>query len=612
MQSPQSLDVLLQKQINKSYVIHTYEELCHPSRKHYLSDGWWRVTLGNPLFRDPFYWTVINFPILALKLGLPEDDEVRLYQKFTEEYVVPGSLYSRTDLPFDRLTSFLPLYAQESELGTVVWRADQKFNRFNILTKLSDDIRKETPLIYQLLYIALQEASVDCRDPFHEWGLAWAEGRLYFHYGRALNSLRQNRDFNQTVFRKRELLALMEELGEPRLWKGPLKKCVDVEWEPRKHTQQIMLLNPLWEDELQTRKYHPRDVVFDVSKLVQFTHNLIWPKATHTPTKPPTPRSCVTGHRHLKHCGKFGVDLVQLGVEPPADFDYASERMDSEIGIAKFAANYYLSLPVELVRAYPEIARWKYYENLDVLKIINMHDEKTETPVPRVELGDVVRTQVFEGERFFARELMYPDGEVIRVTEAVLKYYYELPHDDVIFERLEGFNTFLKWVWEAEGVCRKLGRELNSLVDKDSGCPVQLTTVVDRLQFLLDLALRNNYEKLAYTKASHGRRRSPKICGYDRLAVWMVENFELDALPIRLTQKQRGEYIAKRWLPWRQGQSLMSLIDSENRGPKDFRKKRLKQLNPDVFAAMEEVLAIAEEKFGPVYLQSVENFRMPG
>ena len=336
---------LLSKQLCKTRTSHTVQFLLHPDNKQYRTDGIWHVQLGNLAHEDLHYWTVVHWPLLAQRIldtssqiflqhsinpyNVDASDLARLLSDiYLKKFRLPGTEYRRSDLPFMNLIAHLTPEERSEEFDWAVYRCgDQIRNRFNALEGVSKAVLERTPLAFRLLYIALQEASL-AQDPFDEWGLLWGEKFLYFHYGRALDSVRRDIRYNQTVFRQYDTPKLFGILKNKDAWSrvrgyAPplhLKKAITYDWDYQEDRQQLMLLNTNWEeDRAQGDKYSPlRQLIFDVDKLVTYIETLAKASADFQRYFQP-PRKKSTFKAMPRPPGlpmSFSVDLAQLGYTP--------------------------------------------------------------------------------------------------------------------------------------------------------------------------------------------------------------------------------------------------------------------------------------------------------
>ena len=274
---------------------------------------------------------------------------------------------------------------------------------------------------------------------------------------------------------------------------------------------------------------------------------------------------------------------------------------------------------MELTRKFTDLTEKKYYVNTyaqerGIVTLTDKDEKKRSEPIPRVHLNKATRCFTRDGVTYFHPSLLEPYGEVVSVVDALLRLKHGVKGTDSVFKRLEAFSVFLQWVHDPVPIKSQLGRELGLVVGADHRCPVKLITMTQRLKYLYDFASYGQKKNLAYYEERGRHARSPAMTDYDRFAVWYFETYELENLPVKLTRKQRAEYIVKRWLPWRQIPGVYPLLSSQTGQFKGRKKLETLALDPKhgIGTHMDCLLQKAEELYGPTFLCDTRNYRMGG
>jgi hypothetical protein len=427
-------------------------------------------------------------------------------------------------------------------------------------------------------------------------GLAWVDGYLYFHFGRALINLSKQGTalYAQTSISPGVLLGdVIEEFRKAKntptkneLNKRFLTTVISPDSTVAAHLKLWSIvessLRPLLDAGFALTGFGAIDNYrtsgdFAVLIDVKYTNSLLsFYRAADIKASNPTLYTKVPERAEEVIAAKPAPDRSKKETTFPVDlnicelgFEFPDETMNNQgrvmpltMRIHKSALNeFYLSPPDELHAVFDPII-----EAYSTGRLMRLTDGST-IRAPLTTTGTPLKQRkIFwdkhnsEGIKLlFNVDLLTFDGPLLDDASRVIRYSRSINNSPVVLAIFEAYKNFLLWITLPDTLIKpgKLSGELLDVVD-DQGCPVHLETQTDRLNYLYTRGRNMNSgvrwsstaDKQFVDPKLQKRVRSPKLSDYDKYALYRGK-MELEIRNKHyLNKQQRAEYITRRWLPW--------------------------------------------------------------
>lgn len=602
--------------------------------------------------------------------------------------MLPGSVFKGQHLaPYSRLLQHIPRYDLEDPENLLILRAGgfkthtgrkwiantapqlKKYLRAFNITQANTLF----PPLYGLLHQAfLRAQSEECEDPFNEVGLAWVEGHLYFHYGRALANLHDSlKELCPQIYLRDDYIynitALTDSLDKhckgdmTKSYAGYIAKDFNFASEfysavtpcdrvfPRRtalYEKYRCHVLPMVEaikppDYLQGRFYnHMHDDTYAV--FIDFSHQEFsifnmyeaamrnegivvrtpklesgFTEAEKVAAEKPVQKYKDT---RVKISYPVLVNACDFGYFPEPGFNLPQRNFEPLTMYIHKSSNgsWYLTLPIELHGVYAP-----FLEAQETGKLLRLGPLNLPQTVVRVPLNadgtPMIKRRVYtlkldnEAPRMhFHEDLFAHDGEILTLWERLYPHYLtdsaDRKHKQLLFD---AFKVFLHWIIEPVRLCPldKLRGEFLHIVDPQhhGDAPFNLKTKEERWNYLFDrgvnmdrgvrwlkgATLDTNVETQRITGL---HLKSPCFTKYDEYAYFRaLKELEIITKVWHISDKQRAEYIARRWLPWHTIANIRKRLPAAKIENLPQRKKTLPRKDP---IAMKNFISHYNNLFG--------------
>jgi hypothetical protein len=547
--------------------------------------------------------------------------------------------------------------------GFLTWIHDKTFrdlsSRYRVFHRLNEitaPVYERLPILMQVLITSLRHAKVaelgNAQRGFTNWGIAWTRHGLFFHYGRALNTLQQPQSNTFDLFPDSRLLAYCASWLSPdyytqriRLPEIPplsaiseaphndhklLSEGVEPYYTLYPRFNELRRRDPsIWDS--QHARYFPlsgKSSANLITFLEQCIHLSEHPEKIEALSR--RKRDPITAEQRALYYEKRTHKTVRFSINALELAEYSDVQGFTELNAAPetlsmdlyaHVGTYYMSAPLELQADFAALFDKRCFARTSpgrLQKYKKPNGQLLELDIPRhkFEQSSTAATISINGSLFFHPELLKPGGEVDAFMDFLVRH--ESHRDKRSLLKLKWFKQFLVWLEEPSQFLEDnpkmvMGDELRHLVDPASPCPVKLPTRNDRLGFFWEKGMRKQHRELCWAPPQgKAGDRPPRLGNYDTWALWygaeellklqVKLSSDPNALPtrVRLTPKQQAEFLAYRWLPWRTPSSLVDHLIPPNY-LKYEEKQRLPTLSSDY--DIKELVFEKQEEWGISYSQ---------